>query len=114
MNLEDYSQSVVSRAINFSAEEGVGVIDIATIIAIVLPILTNLPCMKPKTAEEKREWVEEHPRMAVLTTAKEIRKQAKGKGEKVANKKSKELAETIISDYLDMPDDQIKAMGLSI
>lgn len=115
MDLTQYSESVVARSIkDLSSDDGVGAIDIALIIGLVLPILSNLPCFAPKTAEEKREWVEEHQRMAVLTTAKEIRKQAKGKGEKVVRSKSKELAETVISDYLETPDADIRAMGIAL
>jgi hypothetical protein len=112
MNIDEYSQSVASRSL--SDTDGVGVIDIAFIISIVLPILANLPCLKPKTAEEKREWVENHPVLAVSNTAMEIRKQARGKGEKVARKRARELATTVVNDYLATSDDEIKAMGINI
>jgi len=111
MDLQEYSESVVTRTKiereRDDSVEGVGVIDIATIIAIVLPILSNLPCFSERSSDDKRQWVEDHPRLAIMTAAQEIRKQARGKGDKVVRKHSKELAETIVSDYLASSDEEV-------
>jgi hypothetical protein len=115
MTVQDYSESVANRYLSSNFSDGsVGAIDIALILSIVLQLLPNLPCLKPKTAEEKREWVENHPALAVSNTAQEIRKQAKGKGEKVARKHSRELAATIVNDYLSTDDAEIKLMGINL
>lgn len=110
MNLQEYSESVVNRTSAGNNSDGVGVIDIAFIIGIVLPILTNLPCFKPKSPEEKREWIEQHPDLAASTVTREIRRQARGKGEKVARKHAKEMAETVIDDYLSSTDETINSV----
>lgn len=115
MNLQQYSESAVERTPDAVDTSGkVGVLDIASILAIVLPILSNLPCFAPKTAAEKREWVENHPSLAVAHAAQEIRRQAKGKGEKTTRKHAKSLATTVINDYLSTPDEDIVAMGINI
>jgi len=113
MDLQEYSESVVTRTkIERERDDSedflsVSAIDIATIIAIVLPILSNLPCFSERSSNDKRQWVEDHPRLAIMTAAQEIRKQARGKGDKVVRKHSKELAETIVSDYLSSSDDEV-------
>lgn len=111
MNLQEYAESVASRVLSSNAD---GVSSIAAIIALVLPILSMFPCLpKSSSSSDKREWVENHSRLAVAQTASEIRRQARGEGEKVARAKSRELATTVVNDYLSSTDEQLQSMGLS-
>lgn len=114
MDLTQYSLSVVERTSVPLNDDGVGVIDIAAILAIVIPLLSMLPCLKDKTPVTKRQFVEDHPRLAISETAQEIRKQARGKGEKIVRKESKRYATTIVNDYLSTPDNEIQLMGISL
>lgn len=112
MNIKEYAVSVVSRQLNSPASDGVSIIDIASIIAIVLPILSNLPCLVNRSSEGKREFVENHTQLAIMQTTQEIRKQARGNGEKLVRREARSYATTIIEDYLSTPDTEIMAMGI--
>lgn len=115
--IESYSQSVVSRVNESSGgelkrtinKEGYGVIDIAMIIGIVLPILANLPCLKSNGDDlsSQKATVESHPNLAIARAAQEIRKQARLDGEKTTRKYSKELATEIVNDFLSSSEDEI-------
>jgi len=112
MNLSEYSLSVVSRSTTELSNNSA--IDIAAIIAQALSILSMFPCTKAKTAEEKREWTENHTNLAVAVTMREFRKQARGEGEKLIRSKARELAETVVNDYLSTSDQEINKLGISL
>lgn len=112
MNTTEYSKSVVSRTEGFSDSEGLE--SIATIIAIVLPILSQLPCLAAKTAEQKREWVEDHPRLATVNTMHQIRKNDTLHRRKVSREQYMKMAEQIINDYLNTTDEDIRLMGIEL
>ena len=67
-------KSFASRVAGVSAGSG-SVSGIAELIALILPILLNLPCFKPKTAAEKQQWIEDHPNMARNHAIRAIRDQ---------------------------------------
>lgn len=112
MNTTDYAKSVVVRTEGFSDAEGVE--SIATIIAIVLPILSQLPCLQSKTPEQKREWVEDHPRLATVNTMHQIRKNDGIHRRKVSRDQYMKMSEQIINDYLNTTDDDIRLMGIEL
>lgn len=112
MNTTDYAKSVVARTEGFGDAEGVE--SIATIIAIVLPVLSQLPCLKEKTAEQKREWVEDHPRLATVNTMHQIRKNDGINRRKVPREQYMKMSEQIINDYLNTTDDDIRLMGIEL
>ncbi|MDZ4785616.1 MAG: hypothetical protein SGJ02_06015 [bacterium] len=115
MNLQEYSESLAMRTINPSdLSEGMKFLDIATIISLVLTALPMLPCFKNKSAAEKRESTEKNPELAIIRTAVEFRKQARGTGEKIGRKYARELAETTVNDYLSTSDKDIVAMGIAL
>jgi hypothetical protein len=112
MNTHEYARSVVSRINGFGDSDSVE--NIGTIIAIVLPILTQLPCLKTKTPEQKREWVEDHPRLATLNTMHAIRKNDNINRRQVSREQYLEIAEQIINDYLNTTDEDIRLMGITL
>lgn len=59
---------------------------IADLIALILPILLSLPCFKTTTAEEKQEWIDDHPVISRNAIIRELRRRddsltRKGAGE---------------------------------
>ena len=112
MNTTEYANSVVARTEGMGDAESVG--SIATIIAIVLPILAQLPCLESKTPEQKREWVEDHPRLATVNTMHQIRKNDTVHRRKVSREQYMKMSEQIINDYLNTTDDDIRLMGISL
>lgn len=112
MNINEYANSVVSRTEGMGDIEGVE--SIATVIAIVLPILSQLPCLANKTPEQKREWVEDHPRLATVNTMHQIRKNDNLHRRKVSRKEYMEMSEKIVNDYLNTTDDDIRLMGIEL
>ena len=112
MNTTEYANSVVARTEGMGDAESVG--SIATIIAIVLPILAQLPCLASKTPEQKREWVEDHPRLATVNTIHQIRKNDTVHRRKVSREQYMKMSEQIINDYLNTTDDDIRLMGVSL
>jgi len=112
MNTIEYCKSVVSRTEGLS--EGDGVESIATIIAIVLPILSQLPCLQAKTPEQKREWVEDHPRLAIVTTMQQLRKNDGINRKKVSREQYLKMSEKVINDYLNTTDADIRQMGIEL
>lgn len=112
MNINEYANSVVARTEGMGDAESVG--SIATIIAIVLPILAQLPCLASKTAEQKREWVEDHPRLATVNTMHQLRKNDTVNRRKVSREQYMKMSEQIINDYLNTTDDDIRLMGISL
>jgi hypothetical protein len=112
MNVHDYANSVVTRTEGFGDNEGVE--NIATIIAVVLPILSQLPCLKAKTAEQKREWVEDHPRLATVNTMHQLRKNDGLNRRKVSRQQYMRMSEQIINDYLNTTDEDIRLMGIEL
>jgi len=112
MNVNEYANSVVSRTAGLSDSEGRE--SIATIIAIVLPILSQLPCLAEKTPEQKRQWVEDHPRLATVNTMHQIRKNDNLHRRKVSRSEYMEMSEKIVNDYLNTTDDDIRLMGIPL
>lgn len=112
MNLTEYANSVVARTEGLGSSEGTE--SIATIIAVVLPILAHLPCLADKTPEQKREWVEDHPRLATMNTMHQIRKNDNLNRRKVSRKEYMEMSEKIVNDYLNTTDEDIRLMGISL
>ena len=112
MNVQSYAESVVARTEGFGEGEDVG--SIATIIAIVLPILAQLPCLQAKTAEQKREWVEDHPRLATVNTMHQIRKNDGINRRKVSRAQYMKMSEQIVNDYLNTTDEDIRLMGIEL
>lgn len=111
MNLTEYANSVVARTEGVGSEDTKSIVDVIT---VVLPILTQLPCLANKTPEQKREWVIDHPRLAIINTTHQIRKNANPYSQKVSRKKCTEISEKIINDYLDTTDDDIRLMGVPL
>ena len=112
MNINEYANSVVARTEGVGDAESVG--SIATIIAIVLPILSQLPCLADKAPEQKREWVEDNPRLATVSTMHQLRKNDNLNRRKVSRKQYMEMAEKIVNDYLNTTDDDIRLMGIEL
>lgn len=112
MNTIEYANSVVARTEGMSDTEGVE--SIASVIAIVLPLLTQLPCLANKTPEQKREWVEDHPRLATVNTMHQIRKNDSLHRRKVSRKEYMEMSEKIVNDYLNTTDEDIRLMGIEL
>lgn len=112
MNTIDYSRSVVARTEGLS--DGDGVESIATIIAVVLPMLTQLPCLQAKSATEKREWVEDHPRLATVNTMHQLRKNDGINRKKVSREQYMKMSEKVINDYLNATDAEIREMGIEL
>lgn len=112
MNLTEYANSVVARTEGLSGSEGHE--SIATVIAVVLPILSQLPCLANKTPEQKRSWVEDHPRLATVNTMHQIRKNDNLHRRKVSRSEYMEMSEKIVNDYLNTTDDDIRLMGISL
>ena len=116
--LQDLAQSLVARTFGVSVSgdvEGVGVIDIASILATALALLPMLPCFKKaETPAEKRQLVEDRPELAISRTAQKIRQEARGQGERIIRKESKRLAEQIVNDYLSSTDDEVASYGITL
>jgi len=112
MNLHEYAKSVVARTEGFGDVEGVE--SISALIAIVLPILTQLPCLDTKSAEQKREWVEDHPRLATVGTMQQLRKNDNANRRRVSRKQYMDMAEKIVNDYMNTSDEDIRLMGISL
>ena len=120
LTLNAYCQSVVSRvneATEYELEndvkkEGYSVLDIATILAVVIPALNLLPCLNKDgdDLESRKAIVERHPNLAIARTAQEIRKQAKQTGEKTTRKHSKLLATEIVNDFLSSSEEEIDSI----
>lgn len=112
MNVQDYAKSVVARTEGFGDNDSTE--SIAPIIAIVLPLLTQLPCLQSKTPAEKREWVEDNPRLATVSTMHQLRKNDGVNRRKVSRQQYMRMAEQIVNDYLNTTDDDIRLMGIEL
>jgi len=107
MNVRDFAARV--GGVSVSRTEGTSVAGIADIIALILPILLNLPCFKPKTAAEKREWIEDHPGLARNRAINAIRDNSPG----LRRRDAAVIADQMLAHSSSLTDEQFAAVCAS-
>lgn len=98
-SVRSFAQSVASQSTSDQQEVGA----ILEWIAIILPILSQLPCFKPKTPAEKRAWIESHPNSARAQVVQNLRAKST---EKLRRKDARPIADRIIEEALSMSDEE--------
>ena len=101
--IRNFSSSVAGQVASDQQE----VQGIAEWIALILPLISQLPCFKPKTPAEKRQWIESHPNMARAQAVQALRAKST---EKLRRKDARVIADRTIEEALSMSDDDFSRL----
>ena len=81
---------------------------IAEWIALILPLISQLPCFKPKTPSEKRAWIEAHPNTARAQAVQALKAKST---EKLKRRELRPIADRAIEEALSMSDEDFARLS---
>ncbi len=70
---------------------------------LIIPVIFNLPCFRPKTSEERRFWVEQKPKRSAREAAAVIRDKSPG----ISHREALVQGRKAVDEYLASSDDDV-------